>query len=167
MIEGINRMNLAEKLDDVTIERTYDTDMVRFILSEKELLKRSCAVSVDIFDPENQKDVIYLLVYVNDSIVGVNVFHMFNNEVCAQGHVNYLPEFWGSGLEKYTKLSIDWIFENTEFNKISCFAPEYYPEVEKHAALSGLKVDCVLDKSTLHNGILMDQKLMSINKGDK
>lgn len=160
-------MNLAEKLDEVLIERTYDTSMVRFILSEEELLKRSCANSIDVFDPEIQENIIYLLVYVNNMIIGVNVFHMFNNDVCAQGHVNYLPNFWGTGLEKYTKLSIDWIFDNTDYKKIVCFAPEYYPEVEKHASLSGLEVQCTLKNSSSKNGKLFDQKLMAIDKDIK
>jgi len=157
-------MNLAEKLDEIKIERTYDSDLVRFVLSDEELLFRSGADDLNVFDPENQEGIIYLSVYLGDEIIGVNVFHPFNNFVCAQGHVNYLPKFWGSGLEEYTKESISWIFNNTDYQKIVCFAPEYYPEVEKHAALCGLKVDCTLNKSSIFKGNLMDQKLMSINK---
>jgi len=134
--------NLAEKLDNVIIERTYNSKLVRSILSNPELLKRSLADNVKRFDPKKQTDIIYLLVIKNDEIIGVNVIHRLNNDTCAQIHVNYLPEFWGTGLAEYTKITLDWVFECTDFKKVMCFAPEYYPEVEKHALQCGLKVDC-------------------------
>ena len=57
-------MNLAKaiQLDKNLVERTRDTELVRSILSHPELFKRSNLANLDQLDPENQTDIIYLLV---------------------------------------------------------------------------------------------------------
>lgn len=159
-------MNLAKaiQLDKNLVERTRDTELVRSILSHPELFKRSNLANLDQLDPENQTDIIYLLVKNNNDIVGLSIVHTFNNSICCQIHVNYFPEYWGNGLADYSNLTLDWIFDNTDYQKVVAFAPDYYPQVKKHCEACGLKLEGYLLNSVLSDGKLDNQSIMSIEK---
>lgn len=146
------------------IERTFDTELVRSILGEEKLFKRTGICELESFDPKNQPELIYLIPKRKGVIIGVTVFHMFNNNFCYQGHVNYLPEFWGSWLVGYTKEAVKFMFDNTDCTKVVAFAPDYYPEVLQHTLRVGFKVEGYLKNSTLSNGVLDNQTLISIEK---
>lgn len=158
---------LAEQLATETIERTYDTELVRSILSDKELLKRAGALPVEAYDPENQHDIIYLLPKADGYPVGVIVLHYFSSPVCFQIHVNYRPELWGSGLTKYSKMALDWVWDNTEAIKVVAFAPDQYPEVKKHAERCGMASEGYLKGSTLHEGNKVNQHIMGVSKWEQ
>ena len=146
------------------IERTYDTSLVRSILSNETLRERGGKyVPLESYDPENQKELIYLLAK-EDEVLGVILYHVFNHPICYQIHVNYLPQFWGSGLIKYTNEAIDWIFTNTNCLKVIALIPDSYPEVLKHAEKAGLQLEGYLRHSTMVNNQLDNQVLMSIDK---
>ena len=150
------------------IERTFDTALVRSIIGNTELFKRSgCTeskVNLKFYDPENQPELIYLTPIRKGVVIGVTVFHVFNNSFCYQGHINYLPEYWGTWLVGYTKEAINFMFNNTECTKIIAFAPDYYPEVLRHTLRVGFTVEGYLKNSTLSNGKLDNQTLISIEK---
>ena len=122
--------NQAPQADFNYVERTFDTDLVRSILSDPELKKRGGDyVDIEAYDPANQPDLIYLTPKHNDTVLGVIVLHVLSHPICLQGHVNYLPKFWGMGLANYTKHAIQWVWDNTECSKIVAVAPDNYPEV--------------------------------------
>jgi len=157
-------MNLAEKLDINHVDRTYDTALVRSILSNNELIERSGSNDLSIYDPENQPDIIYLLPKSGETVIGVIIIHAFNNQICCQIHVNYLPKYWGMGLTEYSNLAVSWIFSNTDFTKVIAFAPDAYPEVFKHCEKCGLKKEGYLINSVMSKGKLDNQSIMSIEK---
>jgi hypothetical protein len=147
------------------IERTFDTQLVREILSDEELRKRGGKyIPVEAYDPENQQELIYLLVKDEDKVLGVILYHVFNHPICFQAHVNYLPKYWGSGLIKYTLESVDWIYSNTDCQKIVALIPEAYPEVIKHAQKAGLKIEGNIEKSIMVNDKLDNQVIMGGSK---
>jgi len=147
------------------IKRTFDAELVRSIIGNKELHKRAGKhIPVEAYDPETQKEMYYLSVEKEGEVIGVIIFHIFNHAICYQGHVNYLPEHWGSGLAKYTREAIQWMFDNTECLKVIALAPDSYPEVLKHAGKSGLVTEGYLRKSIMVNGKLDGQTILGIEK---
>lgn len=147
------------------IKRTYDTELVRSILNNEELRERGGKyVPVEAYDPENQKELIYLAIENKDEVIGITMFHIFNHPICYQIHVNYLPEYWGTGLVQYTIDSIKWIFENTECKKVVAIIPDSYPEVTKHAEKVGLEAEGYLRNSIMVNDKLDNQVIMGISK---
>jgi len=148
----------------VNIKRTFDTKLVRSIIGETELFKRSGDAAIEMYDPENQPELIYLTPMRAGEVIGITVFHVFNNMFCYQGHMNYLPQYWGTWLIGHTKDAINWMFDNTECTKIVAFAPDYYPEVLKHTMRVGFEVEGYLKNSTMSNGKLDNMTLVSIEK---
>ncbi len=150
---------------DNVVERTFDDYIVREIIGNKELHKRAGSyIPVEAYKPSEQKDIYYLIAYSENEAIGVIIFHVFNSPICYQGHVNYLPDKWGTGLESYTKKAIDWMFTNTECKKIVALSPDSYPEVLKHSIKSGLMVEGYLKKSTMVNGKIENQTILGIEK---
>ena len=154
-----------DEVEHLSIERTFDAKLVQSIISDEELHKRAgLRVEVSMYDPENQKDIYYLIPRRNSWVLGVIVFDLFNHPICYQGHVNYIPEKWGSGLAKYTKAAIQWMFDNTDCLKVIALATDTYPEVLKQTKKAGLKVEGYLEKSIITNDILVNQTIMGIEK---
>lgn len=144
-----------------TIERTFDTALVRSILGDDELHKRGGKyIPIDSYDPENQKHLIYLSIKRDEEVIGIILYHVFNHPICYQAHVNYLPKHWGTGLVEYTIESTKWMHENTDCKKIVALIPECYPEVIKHAKKAGLKIEGNIRDSIMVNEKLENQVLM-------
>lgn len=152
-------------MEDVVVERTFNTKVVREILSDETLKDRvTLGGDVDMFDPEHQPQLYYILITVGGKDIGFLLFHIINNMVCYQIHANYLPRYWGMGLSSYTQMAIKWMFENTDALKIVAFCPSKYPEARKHALKIGFSEEGVLTKSSLFNGELYDNYIMGISK---
>ena len=149
------------------IERTFDTELVRSIIGDKELFRRTGDESINWYDPENQDDNYYLSVIRDNDVIGIILFHVTISPFCYQGHVNYLPKYWGSGLAEYTKEAIQWMFDNTNCIKVVAYAPDYYPEVLKHAIKSGLKIQGYLTNSTMIDGKLDSQTILGVEKWEQ
>lgn len=148
------------------IERTYDTELVRDMLSDPVLNKRVTQDGdVSMFDPENQKDLIFLLA-INDAgqSLGFYVVHIINSPICYQLHANFLPKYWGTGLHKYSTQAFRWMFEHTNAEKIVAFCPEIYPEVIQHAVNAGMIKEGVLTKSSIYDDKLCDNHIMAITR---
>lgn len=145
------------------ITRTFDTPLVQEILSHPKLLRRSGSKAVMVFDPEQQQDLYYLLAIEGAEVLGLIVFHQ-QNAGCYQGHVNYLPNHWGKGLEKYTKEAISWMFENADCRKIFAFIPARYPEIKRHSILAGMEVEGILKSSYRVDDTVYSQYIMGVSK---
>jgi len=147
------------------IRRTFDTGLVRRILSDKEIHERiGSAVPIEAYNPETQEEIYYLSVEDEGSIIGLVVFHIFNHPVCFQGHVNYLPEYWGNGLDRHTGEAIRWMFENTDCRKVVALIPDDYPEILVHAKRAGMNKEGYLTNSIICNGVLQGQTMIGIEK---
>jgi len=148
----------------IKVERTYDTKLVRSILANKRLNMRILHVPVEAFDPENQEYIYYLVCKRGETAIGIVLFHAFDNLACCQGHVNYLPEYWGKDLHEYTRQAIKWMFENTDFIKIVALIPDYYAVVLKHAIAAGMKKEGYLTNAVISNGKVDNMTLVGIEK---
>lgn len=148
------------------IERTYDTELVRHILSDPILNSRVTQDGdVSMFDPANQPDLIYLLATGDDGeAVGFYCLHVVNSPICYQIHANMLTKYWGTGLHGYSAQAFKWMFDNTNAEKIIAFCPNIYPEVKQHAAKAGMIEEGYLTNSTSCGGKLCDNHIMGISR---
>ena len=148
----------------IKVERTYDTKLVRSILANKRLKMRILDAPIEAFDPASQENLYYLVCKRGETAIGIVVFHAFNSLACCQGHVNYLPKYWGEDLHEYTKQAIKWMFENTDFIKIVALIPDYYAVVLKHALAAGMKKEGYLTNAVISNGKVDNMTLVGIEK---
>jgi len=146
------------------VERTFDTDLIRSIISTPRLKARIGDATVEDFDPQNQENLYYISCVLDGSVVGFVLFHPFNSLACCQGHINFLPKFWGGALHELTRMAIDWMFEHTQFIKIVALIPDYYPLVLKHALAAGMKKEGYLINSVISNGKPDNMTLVGVDK---
>lgn len=145
------------------IVRTYNTSLVQEIMSNTILLDRSGANDASVFDPYSQEDIYYLIPCVDKEVLGLIVCHKLDTYKY-QGHVNYLPRYLGKDLYKYTAEAIEWMFSNTECEKILALCPDVYPEVVAHCEASGMMKEGYIVNSTRINNELTNETLMGISK---
>lgn len=147
------------------ITRTRDTQLVRSILSSEGLkVKVLGDYPVEIFDPENQDDIYYLLATNNDDPVGVIVCHSIDNPLMFQSHINFLKKYWGTDLTSYSMEAARWMFENTICEKLIGFIPDPYPLVKRHILKCGFKVEGYLEKSVRIHGELVGETIVGLCK---
>ena len=148
------------------IIRTFDTALIRDILSDPVLSARvTDKGNVEMFDPANQEQLIYLLATdEKDTVLGFVLAHMFNSPICFQFHANYLPEFWGKGLQKYSTAAVQWVFNNTDAKKAVVLCPTRYPETKQHAIQIGFKEEGLLTNSSIFDGEICNNYIMGISK---
>jgi hypothetical protein len=146
------------------VERTFDTALVHSIISNPKLRAASYGTPVEAFDPNSQPEIYYLACYRGEAVIGLVIFHPFNSLACCQGHICYLPEYWGTPLFCITALAIRWIFDKTQFIKIVALIPDRYPLVLKHALHAGMKKEGYLVNSVISDGKPDNMTLLGINK---
>lgn len=147
------------------ITRTRDTELVRGILSSDGLrVKVLGDYSVDIFDPETQDGMYYLLAENEIEPVGLIVCHGVDNPSMFQIHINYLKKYWGTPLIDYSIEASKWMFENTDCEKLIGFIPDAYPLVKKHALQCGYEIEGYLRKSVRIRGTLFNETIVGLCK---
>ncbi|MDC0529208.1 hypothetical protein OAO19_02955 [Gammaproteobacteria bacterium] len=148
------------------IIRTRDTNLVRSILGSEGLKEKVLGdYPVEIFDPENQ-DSIYYLLAVNDERkpVGLMVCHGVDNPAMYQIHINYLKKYWGTPLTNYSIEASKWMFNNTVCEKLIGFIPDSYPLVKRHALRCGYEEEGYLKKSVRVHGKLDNATIVGLCK---
>lgn len=157
--EATNKVRHGE-----AVERTFDTALVRSVISNPKLRAASYGAQVEAFDPKTQPEIYYLACYRGEDVIGLVIFHTFNSLDSCQGHICYLPEYWGTHLFHITTLAMRWIFDNTRFIKIVALIPDRYPLVLKHALHAGMKKEGYIVNSVISDGKPDNMTLLGIDK---
>ncbi len=85
------------------------------------------------------------------------------NFITCEAHLALLPEAAGIAVI-ICKGAIAWMFENTQFERITTSIPEYNKLAIRLALKSGMELMGVNQKSFKKNGVLFDQYLYGISK---
>lgn len=148
------------------IERTTDEEYIKSCLTHKSIwphVHEDDACNAEDYEPPIN-DGIYWLKAIDKYPVGVFLLHP-HTSVCFEIHTCLLPEIWGRSQE-FTALVIVWIFENTPCNRLITNIPAYNKLAIRLAQRSGMTQFGINEKSYLKNGILQDQIMFGINKGN-
>lgn len=151
----------------IRIERTNDIEYIKQCVTHPKIWDYSTddgSVEKSIYVPLIA-DVVYWLMVVEDSPLGVFLLHP-HNSICFEVHTCLLPKIWGRSVE-CTLAGIDWMWENTSCRRIITNVPEYNLLAIRLAERSGLLRFGENPKSYLKNGILYNQIMLGISKEDK
>jgi RimJ/RimL family protein N-acetyltransferase len=118
----------------------------------------------DISTYEPDESCVYLGAFDGETAAGFFMVKPING-ISLEIHTVISPDFWGEGV-RFAKEVIFWIFQNTDFLKIVTFIPENNVSAIRLAINSGLSQEGVVKKSFLKNGIILDQFLFGVSKGD-
>lgn len=86
------------------------------------------------------------------------------NAILFEMHIAVLPVGWGKS-DIYTKKLIEWVFSNTNCQKLIAFIPESNKKTLKLAEKCGLTREGFIQDSFQKNGKLFGQHLFSIARG--
>jgi RimJ/RimL family protein N-acetyltransferase len=146
------------------IERTFDYDIVREIITHPKLYPfctEDGAPEPKNFNPVENNQIYYLLPIVDEPI-GVIIFS-HQNAILLAVHICILPEWWGYAKEAATS-ALWWIFQNTDYTKITGALPEYNRQVYNLGLRAGFEDEGRHKKAFLKNGKEWDLILMGIRK---
>jgi len=145
------------------IEQTDDLKAVKDVLTYPGIWE---TISGDFDDKEAfevpKDDHIYLLGYNEGQVIGLFVVHKRgNNWFC---HVQVKPEYRQEHANEFGTKVLEWVWNNTEINKLRALIPEIYPNVKAFSELMGFSEESVITNSYVKNGLLYDKWLMMIKR---
>ena len=112
------------------------------------------------FEPVEPCDGVYYL--TDDNETGLVFFH-WKNCVTLEGHIQILKEHRNNAME-FGSLVLDWVWDNTEAQKIVVTIPGIYPDVIRFVEKQGFQLEGISEKSYLKNGILYSQVYLGLEK---
>jgi hypothetical protein len=147
------------------IERSTDYDALRSIMTNPEIWDTITNDGCDVETWQPEQDRMYLLGSIEGEYVGVFVIHMSDIGIY-QCHVQVLPSMRKLYAIEFGKMVINWVWKNTEINKLFALIPDIYPNVKNFSELHGFHQEGLITKSFIKNGSLCSQWLMTIERGD-
>ena len=151
----------------LTVKRTFDYELVRQILVHPKIypwISDDCSLPPQECAPVASEKIYYIYAR-NGHPVGLFIF-MPQNGICYDLHVCVLPEAWGRESVPAGKLAIQWMFEHTLARRITGSVADYNRLACRYAEKLEMEEFGVNRKSYLHDGVLYDQHLFGISKGD-
>ena len=146
------------------ISRTFDYELVRALMTHPRVypwLADDGSPPPEEYEPP-ESDLLYYLLVEEDGPVGVFLF-VPENAATVHVHTCLTPAIWGRSIEA-TEAARRWIFENTQFQRITTTIPEDNRLAARLAVRSGMKEYGRNPKSYLKGGVLLDQVLYGMNK---
>jgi len=78
--------------------------------------------------------------------------------------VQVKPEYRQEHANEFGTKVLEWVWNNTEINKLRALIPEIYPNVKAFSELMGFSEESVITNSYVKNGLLYDKWLMMIKR---
>jgi RimJ/RimL family protein N-acetyltransferase len=141
----------------VLVARCYDVDVIKYVLTEKDIYER---IREDGWPDSSfyQPDIVncvYIIGIVGSEPMGIATVCPINNVSC-ECHFSVLPGFRKVYAHEFAKKAIEWTFE-AGFHKIVAQIPFIYPKVKNFCVKTGFQVEGINRKSILKNGEIHDQ----------
>ena len=152
----------------VSIIRTRNYPAIRELLIDPEVypyMTEDLSPPAYEFKPPESEVIYYLAMRVAFRTGGLCMFMPING-VTLDGHIAVLPEYRGAPALEGVKKCFEWIWENTPYARIEARVPDYNRAAIYLANLAGMKRFGVSEKSFLRGGLLHDQVLLGISKGE-
>lgn len=148
------------------LARTFDLGTVRQIITSPEVYKHVSddgSPQVSDYMPPSSSDVIYLGICEDNGIEGVFVL-MPQNVATVEVHTCLRKSLWGASVEAAVR-GIQWVWENTNFQRIVTNVPVPNRLAAKLSTRAGMELFGVNKASFLKDGHLYDQLMFGISRG--
>ena len=143
-------------------ERTTDLELVRNILTHPKiypLVGDDFAPPREQFVPNPDSRIWYV------TAPGGLFTFLPESEVCWQGHVAFLPDYWGNPSHAAGMAILRWLWANTPCRRVIANIPTFNRLAIRYSnRVMGMKVFGVNEKSFLKYGHLWDQILLGISR---
>ena len=115
------------------------------------------------FAPCDSPHVLYLLCFDGDSLLGLWMFSQVNY-VTVEVHTCLLPQHGFHRSREAAKLASQWIWDNTQCQRIVTNVPKNNRIARKFAEAAGMEQFGLNPRSFMKNGELQDQILLGISR---
>lgn len=144
------------------VERCYDMDVVRAILTHPDIYDR---IAEDGTLPREEyiPDIVgaAYIIGLQDSIpFAVMIYHPING-VTWECHVQVLPDFRKEFADEFSQKALQWAWD-MGVNKIVAQIPFLYPNVKDFGLRHGFEIEGINRQSYLKNGQIHDQWYLGI-----
>ena len=145
------------------IEPTCDEELIRGIVTHPAIWPHVSDDGSQLESYSPPMDGAAWLRVVDRETLGVYMIHQ-HNAVTFEIHTCLLPAAWGGKARQAGNLVLDWIFTNTQCQKLITQVPETNKLALRYAQRCGLVVEGKNRQSFLKNGELIDQIQLGITK---
>ena len=143
------------------IERTFDSKLIKSILSVPEIWE-TISEAGDTVPDEYNVDESYYLIGVSGSGEAVGLVIVHNTSIgVPQIHVQVLPQHRKKHADEFGGKSLEWVWMNTDISKLMAFIPEIYLNVKAYSERMGFKEEGFLTRTYRNE---LGNWLMSINR---
>ncbi|MEW5709849.1 MAG: GNAT family N-acetyltransferase [Pseudomonadota bacterium] len=155
--------------DGVRIERTFDAELVRKILTHPQIyphVSDDGSPPPEEFDPREsvRNDAMYFLVpMAAERPAGLYVIYP-HNSIMYEVHACILPEYRGAAAREAARAMVQWVFAHTPCRKLIALVPAFNRLAHQYARRVGFMDVGVITRSYLKAGVLYDQHLLAIEK---
>ena len=150
----------------VTVERTHDMEAVKRAITHPRVypaLVDDFSPPAESFTPIEHDAILYLAVRVDGNAAGVFMLVPVNG-CTMEIHTALLPQAWGANGTLAQKALLDWVWDNTQCERLITQVPAYNTLARRYAERAGLTVYGVNPRSFKRNGQLHDIVLLGISK---
>ena len=154
---------------EMDFERTTDLNLVREILTHPKIYPRMIddfSPPAEDFIPVEHERVWYVLVRDGGEILGLWMV-VFVSPILAEIHTCLLPHAWGERAAIAAKEAIRWLFAHSELQRIFTHVPAFNRLALRFAKASGMTEFGRHPKSFLFDGILHDQFMLGLSRGEE
>ena len=146
----------------IEIKPTKDLQEINFVLNAPEVKRWICDDFTKNEITQRNLDFLYLKVLINCDLVGL-LAGVPRGSIELEAHTAYLKKAWGNTIEP-TYLAIDWVFKNTNCEKITGRTPVDNKRALAFNSRLGFKLEGINRKSIYRNGKLIDQLYYGLEK---
>lgn len=150
----------------ISVDRTYDKDLIRNILTEPRIWDAIAEDSEQsgLFEVDLNKN-IFLALNWGDICVGIYVLHAFNG-CTLQIHANMIPEYRKEFATECGEKVLDWFRDNgpEKYKKLIALIPNIYPHVYHFTLNRGFKDEGLLTNAYRKKGKLHDIHILGLER---
>lgn len=150
----------------IEIERTYDMELIKKIITHPRVYpyaRDDQSPPPDKFHPTNHPLIIYLLTRKNGKPAGV-MMGVPENGICIRAHHYFLPIIWGKAAMEAALQAINYIWNNTAYQRIVGKTPLCNVLAIRFAFKIGMECVGFDRKSVQIKGKLWDQAIFGMSR---
>lgn len=148
------------------VERSEDYEAIGAVLTHPDIWE---TISGDNEHPESfevpKGENVYLLGYNNKQVIGLICLHPHDKDEWVV-HIQVLPEHRKEIASEFANTALNWIWTNTDINKLRALIPEIYPNVKRFSESIGFKDEAFITNSYTKGGQLYSKWLLTIKRGE-
>ncbi len=158
---------VVENVLALCVERTFDMSEIRRIMTAPEVyshISDDNSPAREDFQPVDDGRIIYIAISEKDGPMQGVFMCVPQNSICLEVHTCLTAPLFGRSVEAAMR-SLDWVWENTGFQRIFTNVPAYNSLAHRLAKRAGMLLFGINQHSFLKNGKLHDQLMLGLNRG--